>query len=218
MKIKVVKAKIFTLSIFLGFGLGFVILGATDYQTRPEIRYNEYFPAIVNENNKTYDVDVRFYAPDGIMENKPIYATLVMRVPYDDNSTTAEVSFPNARLRDTSYIEDPKVDRIASFHFKENKNGISTYESIPLLIYNNDGSYEMNLKIKDGNYSISKEYSDILQVDSLDDYKSEKRENESKGLTWIVIGIALISVAPTFITVVDFFSEYYVLKKNEMYE
>ena len=211
---------LFTIMVVLG-GTTTMALGSITYLSHPVLNYDSEYPSLlVLPNGKHGHIDMKFQSLNGLMPYNDITANIDAKIPEDKNNTTKLIlRFDNARVLNTGDIpHQAEAGKSVTFTYNGTISGISTYSAKPYLVYYQPGQYLADIFVDDENSSSYQQFGTVIEIGSWDSYNAKQNEINSKGLGWMVGGLALISTATVWTKLADLFYEVRVLKRKRFYE
>lgn len=160
---------------------------------------------------------MNFHGPIGLVPYRGIDPYISVTFPETTtNSSKVELLFLNGRVMNPN--DNPAQTRegkLVQFAFDDIVVEGSRYIATPFLIYYSVGPHGavVNIELKKGQI-IEHEFENVIELDSWELYLAEKGRIDSIGIAWLLIGIALITTAPTFTKILDWAYEYDKLKKS----
>lgn len=200
--------KILVVVVLLGIGFAFIGNGIIIFTTNPFMQDHHPFETNVKYGDKT-SLHIKFNSDEyGLRAHRNIEAGITVYIhEIKTNSANIEVEFPRANII---------IEEIHDYELKEGKtvvlnyintdhNNISQYNANPILIYYGPGQYTAVLKIGD---DYREEFQTGLDVKPYDFYFLQERENNSRGLLFIVAGVSIITSATIAVLLIDLVLRY----------
>ncbi len=207
--------------VIAGIGISSMYIGIDTLLLEPPIQqYHNYKENIELLDGERGQLELKFYAPNGIMQTYGIHTEIFVTIPEKvNNTTTIQMKFPKAGIMIDSNGMIPTVGEIISLNYSESNSIASTYTFKDLsLVYQYPGQYDAILKINKTNEP-SKNFESVIAVaDWNKDYLDRRSNYQTQGFGWIVFGISIIMTATIFTNLVDLRYKYFELKRKEFYE
>lgn len=199
-------------------GIIIIYIGSTNFQKEPYLIKDINFPAEFEENGKIFLVDLKFKAQDGLVPYRGIEPYFTITFPeVTTNSSNVELLLLDGRIINPN--DNPAIAREGKpvkFEFDTNTTEGSRYIATPYLVYYSAGTHSAILSIKlEDNQVIKHEFGNVIELDSWERYFAERSRNDSTGISWLLIGIALITVTPAFTKILDWGYDYQQLKSSK---
>jgi len=209
-------AKMIVMSAFIVSGLIVIFLGLGIFLDEPQLKKEHHFDDTLKfKDNSLGDFRINFNAKSGLMVNRG--AEPFIQATFHENqlnSSKVEVLFLEGNVINESdrwgstQKNNPVSLKFEGTSFIDGTN-MSNYIASPYLTYDFSGRYGAIITIQNNDTNFKKDFDEVVEIGSWDDYILEKNTKNSMGLTWMIAGIALITVAPTFTRLVDLVKEYF---------
>jgi len=199
-------------------GIIIIAIGSTNFQKEPNLKKDYYFSAQFEENEEKIVVEFRFTGTYALVPYRGIDSYLAVTFPeVTTNSSKVELLLSNGRVINSD--DNPwqaREGKPVKFEFDSITNEGSRYIATPpYLVYYTAGTYGADLKIVlEDNRIIKHGFGSVIELDSWQLYFAEKARNDSLGISWLLIGIAFITVIPGFTKILDWGYERQQLEKT----
>lgn len=218
---KFVKYEFVLVMLLVLGGFTVMAIGSMSYLRQPFVNPSYPFYAELDlGNDQKGDLRIESTGGNGLIQYRLVNASITVNFHEGTNNTSnVDMEFPNARVlnpNDDPYIA--KEGKHVVFNYTKSDSKTSTYSSKPYLIYYTPGDFNAILSIKNDKINYKKEFGTVINIESWDSYFSQQSQNRSEGTAWMIVGIALISAAPTFTKLADLGYKAKQLKKKEFYE
>ena len=217
----ITKGKIVFIMMVIFGGTIIMALGSITYLSHPILNYDSEYPSVLLlQNGKHGHMDIKFQSLNGLMPYNGITANVDIKIPEVENNTTKlMLRFDNARMMNPTDIpHQAEAGKSVIFTYNGTISGISTYSAKPYLVYYQPGQYAADIFVDDKNGTAYQNFGTVIEIGSWDSYNVKQNEINSKGLGWMVGGLALISTASVWTKLSDLFYEVRVLKRKRFYE
>lgn len=221
-ELKVIRFKIIVSIALISAALIIMFSGSLELQKEPYVVKTQDSNGIIKENAYSdYDLSIKFRSDYGLMPYRNITPMITVTLPeININSSSIQVFFPKGAIMNKE--DNPGILRVGNpvqLVFQKNDNKISTYTGESYLIYYSEGDYDAEVKITlDDEQIVRNTIENVIHIGSWETYIAQSKANYSQGLTWIIVGIAMITTVPAFTRLVDLGLKYDRVKEKAFYE
>lgn len=201
---------------FIVAGLVVISLGLENFLENPRIKTEHHFEDTLKfEDGSLGNFRINFDASSGLMENRGT-GSFIQTTFHEPqlNSSKVEVLFEEGNVineNDKWWATQKNTPVPLKFEGTTyiDRTNMSNYIATPYLTYDFAGGYGAKITIENKERYFEKDFYKIVEIGSWEKYLLEKNAKNSIGLTWMIAGIALITVAPTFTRLIDFLEEFF---------